>query len=380
MDGRDLRRRRPLDPLVASPVPEFFCKGASRVSRLIRPPVVLGLIGALAAVLAACGGSSDDPNKLLKETFSGNHKVTSGRLNVAIDISAKGVQNLSQPVKIALTGPFQSQGENQLPKFDLNLSFSGGGQAFSAGAVSTGDAGYLKFQGQAYRVPPNVFDQFKRGFEQAQQKRQGQTNDNALKRLGLDPLKWVKDAKVEDDEDISGTSTKHISASIDVPKFTDDLNVLLKNAQSLGGNNTGRLPSNLTQQQRQHIINAVKTAKFQVWTGADDKTLRKLQVDLGISGSGGRSGNLTFTVEIDDLNQGQTINAPANAKSFSDLTNQLGQLGLGGALGGAGSSGSSGSGSSGSAASNAKLQKYSECLQQAGGDAAKAQKCADLLK
>ncbi|MFL5838258.1 MAG: hypothetical protein ACJ76K_16970 [Solirubrobacteraceae bacterium] len=361
------------------------------MSRLIRPPVVLGLIGALAAVLAACGGSSDDPNKLLKETFSGNHKVTSGRLNVAIDISAKGVQNLSQPVKIALTGPFQSEGQNQLPKFDLNLSFSGGGQTFSAGAVSTADAGYLKFQGQAYKVPPNVFDQFKQGFEQAQNKRQGQTSDNALERLGLDPLKWVKDAKVEDDEDIGGTSTKHISASIDVPKFTDDLNVLLKNAQSLSGGNTGRLPSNLTQQQRQQIIDAVKTAKFQVWTGAEDKTLRKLQVDLGISGSGGRSGNLTFTVEIDDLNQGQTINAPANAKSFSDLTNQLGQLGLGGALGGAGAtggtgssgssgSGSSGSGSSGSAASNAKLQKYSECLQQAGGDAAKAQKCADLLK
>ena len=355
--------------------------------RLIRPAVVLGLIGALAAVLAACGGSSDDPNKLLKETFSGSHKVTSGKLNVAIDVSAKGVPNLSQPVKIALTGPFQSQGQNQLPKFDLNLSFSGGGQTFSAGAVSTGDGGYLKFQGQAYKVPPNVFDQFKQGFEQAQQKRQGQTNDNALKRLGLDPLKWVKDAKVEDDEDVGGTSTKHVSASIDVPKFTDDLNVLLKNAQSLGsGGNTGRLPSNLTQQQRQQIIDAVKTAKFQVWTGADDKTLRKLQVDLGISGSGGRSGDLTFTLEIDDLNQGQTINAPANAKSFSDLTDQLGQLGLGGALGGAGatggtgSSGSSGSGSSGSAASNAKLHKYSECLRQAGGDAAKAQKCADLLK
>ena len=133
-----------------------------------------------------------------------------------------------------------------------------------------------------------------------------------------------------------------------------------------------------------------------MWTGADDKTLRKLQVDLNIAGTGGRSGTLTFTLEIDDLNQNQTINAPANAKPFTDLQQQLGGLGLGGALGGAGAgagatgtptapptgSGSSGSGSGGSSPSAAqqKVQRYAQCLQAANGDAAKAQQCATLLK
>ena len=248
------------------------------MSRLIRPAVLLALIGVLAAVLVACGGSSDDPNKLLKETFSGDHKVTSGKLNLAVDVSAQGVQNLSQPVKIALTGPFQSQGKNQLPNFDLNLTFSGGGQSFSAGAVSTGGKGYLKFQGQAYEVPATVLNQFKQGFAQAQQRNQGK-NTNALKQLGLNPLDWLKDPKVEGDEDVGGTSTKHISANIDVGKFVADLSTLLKNAQSLGGAQTGQLPSNLTAQQQQQIQQAVKSAKVQVWTGADDKTLRKLQVE-----------------------------------------------------------------------------------------------------
>ena len=236
------------------------------MSRLIRPAVLLALIGVLAAVLVACGGSSDDPNKLLKETFSGDHKVTSGKLNLSVDVSAQGVQNLSQPVKIALTGPFQSQGKNQLPNFDLNLTFSGGGQSFSAGAVSTGGKGYLKFQGQAYEVPATVLNQFKQGFAQAQQRNQGK-NTNALKQLGLNPLDWLKDPKVEGDEDVGGTSTKHISANIDVGKFVADLSTLLKNAQSLGGAQTGRLPSNLTAQQQQ-IQQAVKSAKVQVWTGA----------------------------------------------------------------------------------------------------------------
>jgi hypothetical protein len=360
------------------------------VSRLIRPAVLLALIGALAAVLVACGGSSDDPNKLLKETFSGDHKVTSGKLNVSVNVSAQGVQGLSQPVKIALTGPFQSQGRNRLPNFDLALTFGGGGQSFSAGATSTGGKGYLKFQGQAYEVPPNVLAQFKQGFEQAQQRNQGKNNTNAFQKLRLNPLEWLNDPKVEGDEDVGGTSTKHITANIDVPKFVTDLNTLLRNAQSLSGSTaqTRQLPRNLTPQQQQQIQQAVKTAKVQVWTGTDDKTLRKLQVDLGIQGTGGRSGDLTFILEIDDLNQDQTINAPANAKPLSALTRQLNGLGLGGALGGAGgtttspsgSSGSSGSGSAGSSAASAKLQRYTQCLQSAGGDAAKAQKCADLLK
>jgi hypothetical protein len=364
------------------------------VSALIRPAGLLALIGVLAAVLVACGGSSDDPNKLLKETFSGTHKVTSGKLNVSVNVSAQGVQGLSQPIKIALTGPFQTQGKTQLPNFDLALTFSGGGQSFSAGATSTGGKGYLKFQGQAYEVPQNILAQFKQGFQQAQQRNQGQSNTNAFKKLGLNPLDWLKDPKVEGDEDVGGTSTKHISANIDVPKFVTDLNTLLRNAQSLGASaaQTGRLPSNITPQQQQQIQQAVKKANVQVWTGADDKTLRKLQIDLGIQGSGGRSGDLTFILEIDDLNQSQTINPPANAKPFSALTQQLNGLGLGGAVGGAGagaggtstapsgSSGSSGSGSSGSSAANAKLQRYTQCLQSAAGDAAKLQKCADLLK
>ena len=43
-------------------------------------------------------------------------------------------------------------------------------------------------------------------------------------------------------------------------------------------------------------------------------------------------------------------------------------------------SGSSGGGSgSGSAANNKKLEEYSKCVTDAGGDTTKARKCADLL-
>jgi hypothetical protein len=352
------------------------------VTRLIRPAVLIAVAGALAAVLVACGGNSDDPQKLLKETFSGDHKISSGKLNLSVDISATGVQGLSQPVKIALTGPFQSRGSDQLPEFDVNLTFSGGGQSFSAGAVNTGEKGYLEFQGRPYQVPAMVYDQFRQGFERAQ--RQGKRESgggNALKRLGLDPLDWLKDPKTQGDEDVGGTNTKHVSAQIDVAKFVDDLSTLLQNAAKLGVRNAGRLPNGITAEQKQRLQDAVKSASFDVWTGANDTTLRKLQVKLSIRTPNGQSGNLAFTLEIDDLNHKQTISAPAHAKPLSELTKQLRGLGLGGALGGAnGSSAGGGSGSSSSSASSAKLRRYTECLQSAAGDAAKAQKCAAILK
>jgi hypothetical protein len=52
----------------------------------------------------------------------------------------------------------------------------------------------------------------------------------------------------------------------------------------------------------------------------------------------------------------------------------LGGLGLGSSLGGS----SSGSGSTGGASAGS-LQKYTQCIQKAGTDAAKARKCANLL-
>jgi hypothetical protein len=91
---------------------------------------------------------------------------------------------------------------------------------------------------------------------------------------------------------------------------------------------------------------------------------------------------VSITVQLSDVNQPQTITVPTGGKSINDLLGQLGGLGgaLGG-LGGSGSSGSSGSGSTGtgSAPSTQKLQKYESCIQKAGSDLSKAQKCASLL-
>jgi hypothetical protein len=347
-----------------------------------RCTVVIAVLALLAGVLAACGGSSsssEDPNAVLRDTFGGGKAVKSGKIAASIDLKAKG-GNLNGPVSLKLDGPFEGQGDKQVPKFDLNLSLTGGGQSLSAGAISTGAAGYLKFSGQSYAVPADVFAQFKKGFEQSQSKGSGSPTAT-LSSLGVDPTRWLKNPKNEGIEDVAGAETIHIASDIDVPAFLDDLDTIVKRAGSLGA---GNVPSSITPAQKQAIQQAVKTASFDVWSGKSDRILRKLQLHLSFAvpaaqrkqAGGLESGDLTVVLQLSDIGKGQDIKPPSGAKPFNDLLSQLG--GLGAALGGG--TGSSGSGSSGSGSTGSSgFEAYAQCLEQAGGDTSKAQECAALL-
>ena len=353
---------------------------------------VLALVG-----MAACGGG-EDPKKVVKETFSGNKRVASGKLNISLALKAEGARNLGGPIQVKLTGPFQSQGDKQLPKFDFDLSLAASGQTFRAGAVSTGNAGFLKFQGQAYSVPEQVFAQFKQGYERSQAQREGSKENPTFASLGVNPENWLKDPEDKGEEDVGGTKTIHVAAGVDVPKLLDDVNKILTRARGQLGNQGRQLPNQLTPAQRKAVEDAIKDVSFDVYTGKEDKTLRRMTVKLKFevpenqrqSAQGLSGGELTFDLVIDDLNQPQTVNPPANPKPFDELTQSLrGALGgLAGAGAGSGAGGASGGTppSGGGTATtppaaggDANAQRYLQCLQEAGGDVAKAQKCADLL-
>jgi hypothetical protein len=354
------------------------------VRNTARLPLVAFVLAAVAALtLAACGGGAD-PNKVLNQTFSGNKQVRSGRVDLSLTLKAEGVPQLQKPVTIKLSGPFQGQG-GSLPQFDFALALSASGQSFSAGAVSTGDKGFLKFQGQSYAVPVNVFASFKQGYEQARsQQRQRGAQNPSLASFGVNPRDWLKDPKSEGDADVEGTSTNHISAKVDVGKLLDDVNRILQRTR-------GRLPqaqtlpSGITAQQRKTIENAIKESSFEVYSGKDDHVLRRMVVKLTFSvpetarrqASGLKGGNIGFDLTLAGLNQPQTISAPAAARPFSDLTSRL-RSSLGGLAGGAVTP-SGGAAAPSGGTGNAKAQQYLQCLQRAGGDVSKAQRCAALL-
>jgi uncharacterized membrane protein YgcG len=357
---------------------------------ILRPRIaILALVATFGmAFVTGCGGgssgheasSSTDVNQLLQETFSGGKSINSGRLDLGLRVDAKG-SSASGPISISLAGPFQSQGKGKLPKLDLEAKVEGAGQNIDAGVVSTGDKGFVKFQGQSYAVSDAVFQQFKKGFEQAQSQA-GKQKGQSLATLGIDPRRWLSNPKNEGDAKVGDTDTIKITGDVNVPKLLDDINSALAKAKSLGVQGSANIPSQLTDAQKKQAADAIKHLSVEIYTGKSDQILRRMLINLSAV-SQGQTADVSFDLQLLDVNQDQTINEPSGAKPFDQLLSQLG--GLSGLAGGSSSSGSgssssgSGSSSGGGAASSDNLQKYSACIEKAGSDAAKARKCANLL-
>ena len=372
--------------------------------RTLTPLILSIALVAPAAAVTACGSSSastEDAQKVVNETFNGKKKVDSGKLTLdasaKLDASGAAGQQLKDPVTLKVGGPFQSRGETELPALDLDLVVGGAGQNFSAGAVSTGEKGYISYQGKDYAVPDKIYQQYKSSFS-AQQKKDKSKNQLDLAALGIDPQKWLTNPKNEGVEKVAGADTIHVSAGVNVGALLDDVNDLLKRSDQLGLTQQQRqqLPTKLSPSAKKQIQDSVKTAKVDIFTGKDDKTLRRLELEVSFDlpqnlrsqSQGLNGGDVKLNVELADLNQKQDIKAPANARPWSELQQQLGLSALagggsGGLLGGSsgsgtGATGSNGSGSSGgsggsalgsggglSATDKKRTQRYLTCVQKA---------------
>lgn len=353
-------------------------------------------------MLSACSGSSDsqDVDKVLDQTFSGKKRVDSGRLSVDLSAQLQGLPGVNGPLTLRVGGPFDGIQEkikdtNQLPRADLELSASVAGQTFRAGATSTGDKLFVNFRGTDYAVPDTLFAQLKSQLE-AGQAQADKSKDPDLGSLGVEPRGWLKDPSNEGTEDVGGTQTIHISSGVDVAAMLDDFDQLLKRAGELGLSEQQRrqLPREIPDSVKNQIVKSVKKAKLDLFTGKDDKILRRLEVgltfdvpaDLRQQANGLRSGDIDFSYQVTDINKPQTITAPASAKPLSELQRQFrssgfGALGGGSSGSGGGGGGSSGTGSSGGGggANSAQARRYLKCVQQASGRA-ELNRCADLLK
>ncbi|MFZ0043307.1 MAG: hypothetical protein WAK93_18505 [Solirubrobacteraceae bacterium] len=367
--------------------------------------LLVALVAAMA--LAACGSSSssssssENAQTLLKQTFSGTHTVKSGVLDLGLSFNPSGSNTLTSPVTVSIHGPFQSRGSGNLPASDFTLAGSAMGHQGSLGVVSTGTAGYVTLQGTGYQLPQAEFQKLESSFSSVDSS--GSSSSGGLSKFGINPLHWIKDPSVVGTENIGGTDTTHIHGTVDVAALVSDLNTFLSKKSS-SSSATSKLPAGIPAATQAKIAQEIKNASLDVWTGNSDKTLRKLALQLTVPVTGRisttlgglSSAGLGLTLQYSDLNQPQTISAPTSVKPYSQFQTKLqgllqlfqsalSQSGIGGTSGSsAGSSGSS-AGSSGSATgttstpSAGTVNKYSQCIENAGSDVTKMQKCASLL-
>ncbi len=362
-----------------------------------RAPFAVALMLLTALLLAACGGGSggdEDPAEVLRATFGNEEQIASGVFELSVDVTAEGGTDAGT-LEATLGGPFQGGGDGELPSFDVtaeakldsaNQDFSG-----SAGLILTGDRAFVSFQDTDYEVPAAAVRQIATTFAQVSRQNQqesAQAGGNFLASIGIDPTNWLTDLSNEGTTEVEGTETIQISGQADVPRLVADIRKIAQNAPDAAQQVA---PGQLDQLDQ--LSGIVESADFDIYTGADDNVLRKIEASIVLNPPGGgesatESLSLDLALTLSELNEPQEISAPANAEPLDSLLGQFGvdagSLGdLGSALEGAGAApgGSGGSpqagGSTGEPSSSAS-QAYLECLQTAQGQAA-LEACAALL-
>lgn len=371
---------------------------------------LLAAFAALAALLSACGGggggSSEDPQKVIENaTFEG---VESGTVDLTMNVKAEGEHGGN--MKIDLTGPFQSTGAGSLPELALALKANGEADGenvdFEGGLTVLGDRAYVGFDGKNYEVDPTTFGYVKSGFEKAEQegeKESAGAEANACQKAAtsMNLEEFVDNLENEGGEEVEGVKTTKLSGDLD-PKGAVDAIIRLMETPACSAEleSAGPLPFGELKELKDEITGAVKQAHADIYVGEDDHIVRKVTADLTVEPKGsGEKAEIEFDFTLGQVNEGQTIKAPANAEPLEKLfgqlginplellgmmegggTNDLGGLleGITGAIGGEGSS-AGGGGSEIELPSSGESKEFTECLSEA-KSASDVQECASLME
>jgi hypothetical protein len=347
---------------------------------------------ALATGFAACGGSDnsdESPQVVVEEaTFEG---IESADLDLALSVKASGKEG--GDVDVTLSGPFQGEGEGEIPQLDMDAKVKGAIQGddvdFDGGLVLLPNSAYVNYEGTEYEVDPTTFSFVESALNQAQQQGDAEGESAASTACQeaagkLDVASFADDLSNDGTADVGGTETTKLSGDLDVPGAIDALIDLSEDpacSAQLGA--AGPLPSRSELEEAEdEVKRAVKTAHVDLYVG-DDDIVRRLVIELEIAPQEESGQPQEVEVSLDltltGVNEEQEISAPAKAKPLSALFQKLdvnplellGALegeGLGNLLEGFGAGGSSSGGG----------QSYSECIRNA-TSAVDLQRCASRL-
>ena len=377
---------------------------------------LLAAFAVLAALLSACGGggggNSEDPQKVIEQaTFEG---VESGTVDLTMNIKAEGEHGGN--VKVDLSGPFQSTGKESLPELAMQAKANGevDGEKvdFEGGLTVLGDRAYVGWDGKNYEVDPTTFGFIKSGFEEADQEGEkesagGERTACQKAATSMNLEEFVDNLENEGGEEVDGVKTTKLSGDLE-PKGAVDAIIRLAETPACSSQleAAGPLPLGELKSMEGEITGAVKKAHADIYVGEDDHIVRKVTADLTVEPKGsGEKVEVEFDFTLGEVNEGQTIKAPANAEPLEKLFGRLGVnplelLGMfeGGGTEGLGSllegiTGAIGEGANkgeGSSSADEKLEElelpttgeskeFTECLSEA-KSASDVQECASLME
>jgi hypothetical protein len=224
----------------------------------------LAALVAVAALAGCGGGGSGEADGILSQTAASLGKIRSGDLTLRLVVSPR--EGTKGRIGFELQGPFALR-RGSLPVARIAYTQIAGAREGTATFVSTGANAYAEVDGKAYVLPASAT-------EQVRSAAAGLGGSGG----GLDSFdvgSWFDHPELDGTDEVEGAETDHVTADLDVVAAANGLLDLVRGL--------GRDAPRIEGRQAKQLEDAVESSSIDVWTGKDDRLLRRLllKADLG---------------------------------------------------------------------------------------------------
>jgi hypothetical protein len=247
----------------------------------------LAVLTALVAVAGCGGGPSAD--EVLRDTADRMDRIRSADLDMRLVLEPDAG---SGRVGFALSGPVDLGEGDSLPTARLEYTQIAGSREGRGTFISTGGEAFVEVAGKAYRVPDDALG------AQA-----GTVRDGVQLPVG----RWMRDPELSEEGDVY-----RVAADLDAVTALRDIFAAAGTA--------GLEVPDLRGAAADELREAVESATVEVWSGREDRLLRRLRLDVAFRVqtpaalrddlgelAGGR---LAFAVDLAKHNQPVRVDAP----------------------------------------------------------------------
>ena len=210
---------------------------------------------ALVALIAVTGCGGSDSQEVLRETAERLGEIRAGTLDMALLVEPRE----GEPFGFEIRGPFELRGAGRLPVLDVDYTRFANGERATVKLVSDGNELHAETNGARVELTD----------EQVEELRGAAVATGGGVSLPLD--EWFEDAEVSDGGSVGGAETDRVSGDLDIVEVVNGLS-------GLGGLRP------MTGEEAERLERATESADFELWTGKDDRLLRRLELaaDFGL--------------------------------------------------------------------------------------------------
>ena len=271
------------------------------------------MIGALAvasAMLVAlgCGGKEA---AVVQSAF--DHPIDSA--TVSMSLSA---QTPMGAMGVSLTGPYKSNGKQELPDADMTLKVEGmGPQPMTARIISTKDNAFVEYEGVTYEVGADKIAQLKA------QSKSGKGTTPDVAELMEQMKSWFPDTSTQEDADLDGEAVTRVTGHMDLAKALKGFTDIAKQSAAADPQAAKALEQSPDMAQVEKFLS---DPSFTLDVAKSDGTLRRVAAETELKGVPG-GGKIAFSVQFKDVGKPVTITPPASGRPIEELGEKLGALG-----------------------------------------------------